>query len=76
MVAVNKYDLNMKMTENIARYCETHHLALAGKILYDPVVIRAMVNRQTLVEYSRTDAALQVRSLWRAVALQCDGEED
>jgi len=75
-VAVNKYDLNMKMTENIERYCETHHLALAGKISYDPVVIRAMVDRQPLVEYSRANAALQARALWRAVDLQCDGGED
>lgn len=70
-VAVNKYDLNTEMAQQIEDYCLEHHVAMAGKIAYDPVVTEAMVARQTVVEYSHGEAALQIRTLWEKVMEQC-----
>lgn len=70
-VAVNKYDLNTEMTRQIEDYCLEHHVAMAGRIAYDPIVTQAMVARQTVVEYSHGEAALQIRTLWEKVMQQC-----
>lgn len=70
-VVINKYDLNTDMTREIETYCAAHNVAVAGRIAYDPIVTEAMVNRQTVVEYAQGDTALQLRSLWQAVASQC-----
>jgi MinD superfamily P-loop ATPase len=70
-VAINKYDLNTEMTTEIEQYCSAHDVAVAGRVAYDPSVTEAMVGRQTVVEYSRGEAALQIRSLWDTVIQQC-----
>ncbi len=70
-VAINKYDLNTEMTQRIERYCTEHHVVMAGNIAYDATVTEAMVNNQTVVEYSHGVAATQLRSLWKTV-LQLD----
>ncbi|MFZ2414230.1 MAG: ATP-binding protein [Candidatus Cryosericum sp.] len=70
-VAVNKYDLNTEMTRQIEDYCLEHYVAMAGRIAYDPVVTEAMVARQTVVEYSHGEVALQISTLWEKVMQQC-----
>jgi len=70
-VAINKYSLNTEMSQQIEDYCLAHHVAMAGKIAYDPIVTEAMVARKTVVEYSHGEVALQISTLWEKVIQQC-----
>jgi len=66
-VAINKYDLNPDMTEKIEGYCQKNGINLAGKIIYDSAVTEAMVNKQTVVEYSDGEIAEQIKDVWKTI---------
>ncbi len=50
LVCVNKYDLNLEMTEEIDGLCREMGVNLAGNLPFDPGVVEAMVSGKTLVE--------------------------
>jgi MinD superfamily P-loop ATPase len=65
MVCVNKYDLNPDKTREIEAYCLDKGLALLGRIPFDPVFTKAMVQGKTIIEYdSHSDAARRTGQIW------------
>lgn len=50
-VIINKYDLNCEMSDQIARWCETKGISLAGKLPFDNVFVEAMIRRESIIEY-------------------------
>ena len=50
MVSINKYDLNLEMTEKIEGLCRDMGVEIAGKLPFDPGVVEAMISGKTLVE--------------------------
>ena len=52
LVCINKYDLNIKNTSRIDKFCRANGVAVAGRIPFDPLVTRAMVVGKPVVEYS------------------------
>ncbi len=50
-VIINKYDLNYDMTNQIQDYCNSINISIAGKLLFDPKVVEAMVNCKSVAEY-------------------------
>jgi MinD superfamily P-loop ATPase len=65
MVCVNKYDLNPNTTSAIEDFARSHGLRSLGRIPFDPVFIRAMVQGQTLFEYNTgSEAGSAVRAVW------------
>ena len=52
LVCINKYDLNIKNTSRIDKFCRANGVAVAGRIPFDPLVTRAMVAGKPVVEYS------------------------
>lgn len=67
-VVINKYDINPEMTEKIEKYCQKSKIELVGKIAYDSIVIEAMVNRKTVVEYSDREVAKQIKNVWEVIS--------
>ena len=68
MVCVNKFDLNIEMTEAIERLASDRNVALLGRLPFDPVFTRAMVAGQTLLEYGEeTPTHRLVRDMWTAI---------
>jgi len=65
--AINKYDLNIEMAEEIEKYCRGNEVALAGKIKYDTAIIEAMVNKKTVIEYSNGEVSQQIKSVWEII---------
>jgi MinD superfamily P-loop ATPase len=63
LVCVNKYDLNLEMTEEIDGLCRELGVDLAGRLPFDPGVVEAMISGKTLVEVEGPvgDA---IRSVW------------
>ena len=68
MVIVNKYDLNVEMTETIEQLAVQRNLVVLGRVPFDPVFTRSMVQGQTLFEYGEETATRQVvRDIWAKI---------
>ncbi len=67
MVAVNKADLNPAHTERIAAFCAEREIPMVGRIPYDTVVTRAMVNGQPVTAFDDGAVAQALRDLWGRV---------
>ena len=67
-VCINKFDLNPDLTSRVESYCREGRLKLAGKIPYDNVVTKAMVQGKTVVEYSSGVVAKEIEKLWRQIS--------
>jgi len=66
-LVINKYDLNMDMTEKIQRYCKTNSIDLAGKIPFDKAVVDAMVEGKTMIEHTNGKAKREINNIWRII---------
>lgn len=65
MICVNKFDLNLEMTEAIEHLASQRNVALLGRIPFDPVFTHAMVAGKTLLEYGdETPTHGLVREIW------------
>ena len=68
MVIVNKYDLNVEMTEAIEQLAVQRNLVVLGRVPFDPVFTRSMVQGQTLFEYGEETPTRQVvRDIWAKI---------
>lgn len=68
MVIVNKYDLNVEMTETIEQLAVQRNLVVLGRVPFDPVFTRSMVQGQTLFEYgAETPTRQVVRDIWAKI---------
>ncbi len=72
-ICVNKFDLNLELTGQVDDYCKRRQLKLLGKIPYDPVVTKAMVQGKTVVEYSSGLVAKEIERLWRQLGYALAG---
>jgi MinD superfamily P-loop ATPase len=70
MVIINKSDLNHDMTRAIDALCTERHVPVLGRIPFDPVFTRAMIQGKTIVEFSRDDTTCQtVKHIWEKISL-------
>ena len=68
LVIVNKYDLNVEMTEAIEKLAVQRNLVVLGRVPFDPVFTRSMVQGQTLFEYGEETPTRQVvRDIWAKI---------
>jgi MinD superfamily P-loop ATPase len=73
MVCVNKFDLNADETRTIEAYAAQKGLTMVGKVPFDPVFTKAMVQGQTVLEYDKdSEGGQAVREVWLSV---CNGLE-
>jgi MinD superfamily P-loop ATPase len=66
MLAVNKADLNIELTETLEELARQRGIVVGGRVPYDLSVTRALVARQCVVEASDGPAAQAIRHLWDA----------
>ena len=65
MVCVNKYDLNPEQGDQIIAAAKEHDLNFLGTIPYDPLFTKAMIERQTIIEFAPDSQASQaIESIW------------
>lgn len=68
MVCINKFDLNLEMTESIEQLAASRHIALLGRVRFDPVFTRSMVQGKNIFEYGEQTATQgQVRTIWEKI---------
>jgi MinD superfamily P-loop ATPase len=52
LVCVNKHNLNEQNTSDIVEFCETSNVEVVGKIPFDSIVTKAMVEGKPVIEYA------------------------
>jgi MinD superfamily P-loop ATPase len=68
MVCINKYDLNPENSARIEELAREGGFPVVGRVPFDPVFTRAMVQGQTLFEYDgQGTAGENLRSAWAAI---------
>ena len=68
LVCVNKYDLNIRFTNQIESYCKSVGATFVGRIPFDTIVTEAMVNGKAVVEYNEYGrVSEEIRHIWRQV---------
>lgn len=68
LVCVNKYDLNLRNTEEVCRFCERNGINVIGRIEFDPIVTESMVAGVPIVEYAPdSSASKSIRNIWSEI---------
>jgi MinD superfamily P-loop ATPase len=68
MMLVNKFDLNVEMTETIEQKAAQRNIVLLGRVPFDPVFTHSMVAGKTLFEYGEETITRQrVRDIWAGI---------
>ena len=68
-VCVNKWDINPQMCERIEAKAREAGAQVAGRVRYDPLVTKAQMQEQAVVEMDCPSAA-DIRAVWAALGLQ------
>jgi len=66
-VCINKYDLNLIVTQRIEEYCRNNSIELVGKIPFDISVTEALVRGLPIVEYSDNHVTEEIKNLWEKI---------
>lgn len=67
LVCVNKFDINLENTHQIASYCENNGSKIIGKIPYEPKVVEALINKKTVMDYPCNRVQGIVLKMWEEV---------
>jgi MinD superfamily P-loop ATPase len=66
-VVVNKYDLNLEITEQIKSLAGEYEFNFLGVIPYDKNVTLAQMKKQSLIEYGQGKALKNIEQIWDSV---------
>ncbi|MCK4936197.1 MAG: 4Fe-4S binding protein [Elusimicrobiales bacterium] len=65
---INKYDLNIEMSDKIEDYCKSNDISLIGKLGFDKIVVEAMVNGKTIIEYApNSEISHNLCDIWNKI---------
>ena len=68
MMCINKFDLNPGLTRDIENDAEKQGISCLGKIPFDPIFTKAMIQGQTVLEYNgQTSVGEAIRSTWQRI---------
>jgi MinD superfamily P-loop ATPase len=64
-VIVNKWDLNAGMTDQIHEWCNQNGIRVAGIIPFDKIMVEAMVQGKTIIEFDKTNViSMELTRIW------------
>ncbi len=69
LICINKYDINLTLTQEIEKYCLDNNIELVGKILFDISVTEALVRGLPIVEYSNNQVTGEIKNLWKKILI-------
>jgi len=67
LVAMNKFDLNSDMADQIEQDASKRNIKVVGKIRYDNAFTKAQIMKCSVVEYTGGAVSQDVKALWRNV---------
>ena len=69
LVCVNKFDLNLELTREIEKYAEEKKIACLGRIPFDSIFTKAMIQAQTVFEYDgQSNVGDAIRGTWQRLS--------
>ena len=66
-VCINKSDINEKSSKRIEKLCRDKGVPLVGKLPYDDVATKAMIEEKSVIEFSNGDFSKAVEAMWESV---------
>ena len=69
-VCINKYDLNLEITEEIQAFCERNKFPLIGKLPFEPAIVKALQMLQTPVEAGIEVIVTEIEHMWNKLKTQ------
>jgi len=73
MVCVNKFDINLGNTAQIASHCKKNGSRLIGEIPYEPRVVEALVQRKTVMDYPCNEVQGILLKMWQGIEMTLKG---
>jgi MinD superfamily P-loop ATPase len=68
MLCVNRFDINIEMTEKIENFARSQKCTVLPRIPFDPDFTKAMVEGKTLIEYASTSStAKRIQLVWQNI---------
>jgi len=68
MACTNKFDLNLEISEGLEDFAREKGIKFLGRIPFDPLITKSMVQAQTIFEYDGdSQSAEAIRKLWQRV---------
>ena len=68
MVCVNKFDLNLEQSQAIEDFAKERNVSVLGRIPFDPVFTKSMIQGQTIFEYNgESEAGQAVKQIWEEI---------
>ncbi len=65
---INKYDLNLQMTQNIEEFLESENIKVVAKLPYDDTFTKALAEAKPIVEYSQSSSLSHlVKDSWEDI---------
>ncbi|MBN1232662.1 MAG: ATP-binding protein [Candidatus Coatesbacteria bacterium] len=63
-LVINKFDLNIEMSEKIEEYCKKNNISLIGRIGFDKGVVESIIEGKTIMEYQDTKIKEDIIKIW------------
>lgn len=68
VICINKYDINVENSEDIEKFCKSKNIEVVGKIPYDTVFTKAMVDEKNIIEYDPdNDTSNLIKNMWNEI---------
>lgn len=67
-VVINKYDLNVEVTNQITDWCQSNGYRIIGKLPFDTRVVDAMLNCKSIIEWMPdSEISIKIKSIYRDI---------
>jgi len=63
-VCINKYDINVEISQDISDYCENRGIDVVGMLPYDKSPVESMLAGKSVVEAFDNELSGRIRSMW------------
>lgn len=63
LVCINKYDINLNMTEKIKSYCKENDIEIIGLIPYDDIVTKSINDLKPIILYETSQAGIEIKKI-------------
>ncbi len=64
LVCINKFDINKEITEKIENICKEKNITVAGKIPYNRLVIKSMIENKPVVDFVDNEVTAEIKKIW------------
>jgi MinD superfamily P-loop ATPase len=68
VVFINKFDVNLDNSKKIEDYCNSNNIPVVGKLPYDLIMTRAMVEEKSILEFSNESSLCdRIIDMWEEI---------